>query len=120
MVDAPVRPSRLADSILRTGLGATSGNIQVHLSHHSSHNDSRSITELRDAIFAHLLPNEVATFCEGCELCTGIEAIAAALSPLRIILSGDRLPEPTIRDGFNLTIISGTKDEPLYGLFTGS
>ena len=75
-------------------------------------------TELRDAIFAHLLPSEVTAFCEGCELCTGGEAIAAALSPLCIILSGDRLPEPTIRDGFNLTIISGTKNELLYGLLS--
>jgi len=74
------------------------------------------ITELRDAIFAHLLPGEIAAFYTGCGLRTGREAIAAALSPLRIILSGDRLLEAMLRDGYNLTLICGTKHELLYGL----
>ncbi len=74
------------------------------------------VTELRDAIFAHLLPGEVAAFYTGCGLRTGRMADAAALHPLRVILSDDRLLETMHRDGYNLTIIGESKDRLLYGL----
>jgi len=74
------------------------------------------VTELRDTIFAHLLPGEVAAFYRGCGLGTGGTAVAAALHPLRVIVSDDRLFKTMYRDGYNLTIIGKSKDELLYGL----
>ncbi|KAK3117445.1 hypothetical protein LTR53_001210 [Teratosphaeriaceae sp. CCFEE 6253] len=74
------------------------------------------VTELRDAIFAHLLPGEVAAFYTGCGLDAGGTAVVAALHPLRVIVSDDTLLETMHRDGYNLTIIGESKDELLYGL----
>ncbi|KAK3613444.1 hypothetical protein LTR56_027885, partial [Elasticomyces elasticus] len=74
------------------------------------------VTELKDAIFAHLLPGEVAAFYRGCGLGTGGTSVAAALHPLRVIVSDERLFKTMYRDGYNLTIIGKSKDELLYGL----
>ena len=74
-----------------------------------------SVTELRGAVLSPLLPGEVSALYTGYELPVDKRQIAANLSPLKLILSGGKRLQSMAMDGYNLTIISGTKDLLLYG-----
>ncbi len=75
-----------------------------------------NVTELRDAILSPLLPGEVLAFRTGCDLSVDKQHMAADLSPLKLILSGSKRLQSVFKDGYNLTLISGTEKGLLHGL----
>lgn len=74
------------------------------------------ITELRDAIFAYLLPGEIAAFLTASKLRMNRLAAAAAQSPFKVILPDAGLLKAMYTDGYNLTIIGDSKHALLNGL----
>ena len=74
------------------------------------------MTELGDAILLLLSPGEVLAFYRCCNSLMGKQQIAADPGPLKLILPGGYWLQSMFRDGFNLTLISGSEDMLLYGL----
>lgn len=75
------------------------------------------VTELRDAIFLHLLPGEVLAFHRDSSIPVRKEEIVADLSPFRLVLAKCKRLQSMINDGYNLTLVSGTEEMLLYGLW---
>ena len=74
------------------------------------------VTELRNVILSPLLTGEVSAFLTGCDMTVDKRDIATDLSPLEVILSGSKRLQRAFKEGYNLTLISGTEDDLLYGL----
>lgn len=78
-----------------------------------------NVTELRDAILSPLLPGEVLAFRTSRDLSVDKHHMAADLSPLKLILLGSKRLQSVLKDGYNLTLISGLISGTVKGLLHG-
>jgi hypothetical protein len=74
------------------------------------------IEELREPILAPLLPGEVLNSLAGCGLLKERSLFSDDLSPLKVILPAGSWLNRKRKDGYNLTIVSGSPDRLLFGL----